>query len=58
LQGDVKKLAAALEQAEDEWRAARKEVARERDKVLDDAAARLQQTMSEETIFEIAWSLV
>jgi len=58
LQGEVKKLAAALEEAEDEWRSARKEVARERDKVLDDAAARLQQTMSEETIFEIAWSLV
>ncbi len=58
LQGDVKKLAAALEQAEDEWRAARKLVAQERDKVLDDAAARLHQTMSEETIFEIAWSVV
>ena len=58
LQGEVKKLAAALEEAEDEWRRARKEVARERDKVLDDAAARLHQKMSEETIFEIAWSLV
>lgn len=58
LQVEVKKLVAAYEQAEDEWRIARKDVARERDKVLDDAAARLHQTMSEETIFEIVWSLV
>lgn len=58
LQGEVKKLASALEQAEDEWRAARKEVARERDKVLDDAAARLHQSVSEELIFEIEWQVI
>lgn len=58
LQGEVKKLEAALEQAEDDWRAARKEVARERDKVLDDAAARLHQTVTEETLFQIEWRIV
>jgi superfamily II DNA or RNA helicase len=58
LQGEVKKLAAALEQAEDDWRAARKLVAQERDKVLDDAAARLHQTVTEEPIFQIEWRIV
>ena len=58
LQGEVKKLEAALEQAEDDWRAARKDVARERDKVLDDAAARLHQVVTEESLFHLEWRIV
>ena len=58
LQGEVRKLQAALEQAEDEFRLARKDVARERDKVLDEAAARLHQTVNEELIFTLRWRVV
>jgi len=58
LQGEVRKLQAALEEAEDQFRLARKEVARERDKVLDEAASRLQQTVVGREIFAIRWHVV
>ena len=58
LQGEVRKLQGALEQAEDEFRLARKDVARERDKVLDEAATRLHQTVNEELIFTLRWRIV
>lgn len=58
LQGEVRKLQAALEQAEEEFRLARKEVGRERDKVLDEAANRLRQTVHHETIFRLSWRVV
>jgi superfamily II DNA or RNA helicase len=58
LQGEVRKLQAALEQAEDEFRLARKEVARERDKVLDEAASRLQQTVTGREVFAVRWCVV
>jgi hypothetical protein len=47
-----------LEQAEEEYRLSRKEVARERDKVLDEAATRLHQTVNEELIFTLRWHIV
>jgi hypothetical protein len=55
LQGEVRKLQGALEQAEEEFRLARKEVARERDKVLDEAASRLQQVVTDQEVFAIRW---
>ena len=58
LQGEVRKLQGALEQAEDEFRLARKDFARERDKVLDEAATRLHQTVNEELIFTVRWRIV
>ena len=58
LQGEVRKLQAALEQAEEEYRIARKDVTRERDGVLDEAATRLHQTISEENIFTLRWRVV
>ena len=58
LQSEVRKLQAALEQAEEEFRLARKDVARERDKVLDEAATRLHQTVRNEPIFTLRWRVV
>ena len=54
LQGEVRKLQTALEQAEEEYRLARKDVARERDRVLDEAATRLHQTVARTTHFRSA----
>ena len=58
LQGEVRKLQAVLEQAEEDYRLARKDVARERDKVLDEAASRLKQTVADEEVFAIRWRVV
>jgi len=58
LQGEVRKLQAALEQAEEDYRLARKDVARERDRVLDEAATRLHQTVGEQPIFTLRWRVV
>jgi hypothetical protein len=58
LQGEVRKLQSTLEQAEEEYRLARKDVARERDRVLDEAAARLHQTVGEQPIFTLRWRVV
>jgi hypothetical protein len=58
LQGEVRKLQTALEQAEEEYRIARKDVTRERDGVLDEAATRLHQKISEEKIFTLRWRVV
>ena len=58
LQGEVRRLQTALEQAEEEYRIARKDVARERDRVFwTRAATRLHQTMDEQKIFTLRGAL-
>jgi hypothetical protein len=58
LQGEVRKLQSALEQTEEDYRLARKGVARERDRVLDEAAIRLHQTVDEQPIFTLRWRVM